>query len=165
MLKWKTYSLCWKLLCTMAAHHGGTSFSMDFPHVDFQEVFRFENSLTLITLVRNFLLELYIVLSCLHFVAPMDPLLIEIKGTDCKKSHAFCTMSKVGFVAIQKKIMKIGLVLDLFSECYSMWLPDVDNEAVLLILWVEAAAHTRCKLDIALMQLQLLDEGYIVLGD
>merc|ERR1719483_97546 len=141
----------------MAAHYCGTSFPMNSSHVDFQEVLRLEHSLALVTLVGNFLLELNIVISRFHFVASVDSLFIEVESTDCKKSHAFCAVSKVCFVSIQQKVVKIWFILDLFSECYSVRLSDINDEAILLILRVETAAHARGKLDVTFMQFKFLD--------
>ena len=53
----------------MATHHCGAAFPVDFPLVYFQEMFRLENFLTFVTLVRSLLLELNDVVGGLHFMA------------------------------------------------------------------------------------------------
>ena len=90
-----------ELLGTVAAHHSGAPLPMLPSLVNLKEVLGPEDGVALVALVRHLLLELDLVLGSLHFVAPVDPLFVEVERADWEKPSALGAVGKVSLVPVE----------------------------------------------------------------
>ena len=93
--------LSWEFFGTVAAHHSGAPLPMLPSLVNLKEVLGPEDGVALVTLVGHLLLELDLVLGSLHFVAPVDPLFVEVERADWEKPSALGAVGKVSLVPVE----------------------------------------------------------------